>query len=44
MLLYKCLCVRNVFAKQKKKQLSLWLNCFIFKVGHLGLEPRNYRL
>ena len=43
-LLHESLCVRNVFAKQKKKQLSLWLNCLIFKVGHLGLEPRTSRL
>ena len=41
---YECLCVRNVFAKQKKKQLSLWLNCLIFKVDQLGLEPRTSRL
>ena len=33
MLLYKCLCVRNMFARQKKKQLSLWLNCLILKRG-----------
>ena len=32
-LLYECLCVRYVFARQKKKQLSLRLNCLILRGG-----------
>ena len=37
-------CVFPLFSDKKKKQLSFWLNCLIFKVDQLGLEPRTSRL
>ena len=44
--LRKARCCTNVsvFARQKKKQLSFRLNCLVFSVDQLGLEPRTSRL